>query len=287
MARTDIHRPSAINPDDYQFVAWEYLREAYDDPTIMVGERMAIRAHMDRTGGNYSAHQHGGNCHICGAAAVYTALFYHAATNTYVRTGEECARKLDSGLDASAFRKRVAHFEEARAGKNKARALLTAKGLQICFDIYLVANDNEGREEATIRDMVGKLVQYGNISDKALAYLQTLLTRVVNRPAIEAARKAEHEAASPVPVSDKRMTIEGVVLTIKQPAWAREANQDVYKMLVQTDAGWKVYGSRPAALAGIERGARVSFDAKVQPSKDDAKFGFYSRPTKARIMEAK
>lgn len=287
MARTDIHRPSAINPDDYQFVAWEWLREAYDDPTIMAGERSAIVGHMNVTGGTYSHHQHGGNCHICGAAAVYTALFYHAATNTYVRTGEECARKLDSGLDASAFRKRVAHFEEARAGKQKAQALLTAKGLDAAWAIYSAEIETKTYEESTVKDMVGKLVQYGNISDKAAAYLAKLVERIAQAPAIEAARKAEQAAASPVPVSDKRMTVEGVVLAIKQPAWAREANADVWKMLVKADAGWKVYGSRPASLAGAERGQRVRFDAKVVASKDDAKFGFYSRPTKAAIMEAK
>lgn len=283
-ARTDAHRPSAINPNDYEFVAWEYLREAFDDPMVMVGERMAIKAHMDRTGATYSRHQHGGNCHICGAHAVYTALFYHAPSNSYVRTGEDCAAKIDGGCDASAFRKRVSHFEEARAGKRKAQTLLAAKGLDAAWTIY-AGPDAEHYEEATIKDMVGKLVQYGNISDKAAAYLAKLVERVANRPAIEAARKAQHDAASPVPVSDKRLTVEGVVLTIKQPAWAREAHADVWKMLVQTDAGWKVYGSRPASIAGVERGQRVKFDAKVTASKDDAKFGFYSRPTKASILD--
>lgn len=287
MARTDIHRPSAINPDDYQFVAWEYLREAYDDPTIMVGERMAIRAHMERTGGDYSRHQHGGNCHICGAAAVYTALFYHAPSNSYVRTGEDCAAKIEGGLDASAFRKRISAWEEARAGKNKARTILEGKGLAGAWTIYNATIETRTYDESVVQDMVDKLVRYGNLSDKAAAYLAKLVERIENAPAIDAARKAEAAAASPVPVSDKRMTVEGVVLAIKQPAWARELNQDVYKMLVRTDAGWKVYGSRPASLAGIERGARVQFDAKVTASKDDAKFGFYSRPTKARIMEAK
>jgi hypothetical protein len=51
-------------------------------------------------------------------------------------------------------------------------------------------------------------------------------------------------------------------------------------MLIKTDAGYKLWGTVPSAMPHPERGDRVSLEALVVPSKDDTKFGFYSRPSK-------
>jgi len=57
------------------------------------------------------------------------------------------------------------------------------------------------------------------------------------------------------------------------------------KMLVQAEAGWKVWGSRPSSLSDIAAGAKVEFVAQVEPSRDDNKFGFFKRPTQAVVLE--
>jgi hypothetical protein len=54
-------------------------------------------------------------------------------------------------------------------------------------------------------------------------------------------------------------------------------------MLVKDDRGFRVYGTVPGDIIGVANGDRVRFDAAVEPSKDDPKFGFYKRPTKATI----
>lgn len=73
----------------------------------------------------------------------------------------------------------------------------------------------------------------------------------------------------------------------------------VWKVVVTLDSGQRVYGSIPAAvldayhaegkyedgMEGWTVGKRVQFDAAVEVSEDDPGFGYYSRPTKARLVE--
>lgn len=113
-------------------------------------------------------------------------------------------------------------------------------------------------------------------------------------------QRVEREQAkaerTPVPVTEKRITITGVVLgfrTVESEYGVTE------KMRVLDDRGFVVYGTVPTALAGTyvhdEQGARivdeagvgdrVRFDARVEVSRDDETFGFYSRPTKAALLE--
>lgn len=283
--RTDEHRPSVIQPEDYEFVAFSYLRvDDLGSAQFLMEERRRLNAHMDRTGGKYSGHEHGGTCHVCGSVnAIYTAVFFHPKSNAYVKTGLDCAAKLEChGIEA--FRRKVSNALEAKAGKRKAQAVLEAQGLQAAYDIFAAAaTDTDRREEKTIRDIVSRLVQYGSISDKAMDYLRRLVEAIAERPARDAARAAEQAAAKPVPASGKRMTVLGVVVGVR----IEDCNGFFSrKMLVQHADGWKVWGSIPSSLNSDDlKGATVQFDAAVQASDRDPKFGFFSRPTKAKRME--
>jgi hypothetical protein len=324
MTRTDAHRPSAIEPADYHFVGFEVLKiEDIGDAHFLMAERARIRADMERTGGTYSRHQHGGNCHICGAHAIYTALFHHKPSNAYVRTGLECADKLDcSGVEA--FRRDVKTALEARAGKRKALAVLTAAGLvgawevceaeqrrsaeyRIACDAWSAANPEPEyrstdrgygmepvgapkwtparREESTVCDIVGKLVKYGSISDAQTNYLRRLVDQIARRPQIEAQRAAEQEAAAPVPATTGRVEIVGEVLSIRLPS-----EDDFYqqtKLLVRHADGWKVWTSCPASIVGdVAKGNKIKFSATLKVSDKDPKFAFASRPSKAAILAA-
>lgn len=65
------------------------------------------------------------------------------------------------------------------------------------------------------------------------------------------------------------------------------------KVLVVDDRGFKVWGTVPNEVGeaigwdydNSIRGVRVTFTATVQPSNDDPKFGFYSRPRKASVLQ--
>jgi len=301
------------------------------DAEIHRENRRTITAHMERTGGKRSRHDHGGNCGICGNAnAIYTAMFWHKPTNTYIRTGQDCAAKLDAGVNFNKFIEGVKADKLFRAGKQKALVILTDAGLEAAWPIACASEDDLPRdprsrnkittyqrdpdtgeermvdsddlyfEEKTIRDIVGKLIQYGSVSEKQLAFVGKLLDAIPARAGKEAARQAEIDAAKPLPVTDKRMTIRGRVLSVKL---VDTAFGDVTKILVQSADGWKVWGTMPTIIAdivqhpatpghpngwsetvygGIEKGDEIQFDAKVTVSKDDPKFGFYKRPTKAQ-----
>lgn len=287
--RTDVHRPSAVKPEDYEFVAFEHMRvQGIGDCYAVMENRRRIKAHMDRTGGTYASHEHGGNCMICGASAIWTVLFYHRPSNTYVRTGQDCADKLEMGYgNFNAFRKAVTNALEAQAGKRKAEALLNEAGLSAAWTIFNQSAPEKGwpSEERTIIDVVGKLVKYGSISDKQYNLIDVLLNRIANRAVREAERKAEAERALDVPSG--RMTVNGTVLMTRVDDSPFGYNATVVKMLFKADpeaGGYKLWGTCPAH---IEKGQHIRLTATLERSDRDPKFGFFKRPKAVVIEEPK
>jgi len=278
--RTDEHRPSAINPADYEFVACEYIKiEDIGSAEFLIEERAKIRAHMSRTGGTYSGHEHGGNCMVCGSVnAVYTMLFYHEKSNSYVRTGSDCATKIEmSGVaDFNRFRAAVKNALEAKAGKKKAEAVLTEAGLSEAWTIYEAGNVSE-YEERTISSIVGKLVAYGSISENAEKFLRDLLAKIPTRQARKEAERQAHADAAECP--EGRVEIVGEVLATK----VQDSDfGSVVKMLVRSETGFKVWGTCPG---NIYKGMKISFRATVTRSNDDSKFGFFKRPSNAQVLQ--
>jgi hypothetical protein len=300
--RTDIHKPSSIIPEDYSFVCFEYIKIVdLGDAMFMKSEREVKEAHMKRTGGRYSGYEHGGNCHVCGASAIYTALFYHEKTNTYIRTGQDCAEKLEmSAGNWNAFRAKVGNALEALAGKRKAIAYLELKGLSKAWEIYttpyeeLPTDPTRPRriytgddvpvvdgfftytEEITICDIVGKLVKYGDIGANAENYLRTLLERIAKRPEVLAMRAAEKAAAAPCPIG--RVVVRGTILKVEE----RENNFSyhggtILKMTVKDETGFIVWTTVPNGVSA-KRGDMVAFTVTLTPSETDPKFGFGKRP---------
>ena len=283
--RTDTHRPSAIEPDEYEFVCYDYMGAA-DLGAILAlqNERETFRAHMAATGGRYSGHEHGGSCHVCGAFAIYLCRFHHARTNTYISTGEDCAAKMHDGEAGRfrAFRKSIHDARDRAAGKAKAQALLEDENLAAAWDIYRAGTDTHVHyEETTIADIVSKLVRYGSVSENQTAFIGQLLSLIAERPARLAAQAAEKAAAAPVPVTDARILVEGDILTVKTVETAYGTTD---KCLIKTSAGWKLWLTLPSAVCSARRGDRIALTCTVEPSRDDPKFGFGKRPTRARIV---
>lgn len=305
--RTDCHSPASITPADYEYVAQEHLKVEGDLGALLYiqEQRRIIREHMARTGGTYSKHEHGGNCMVCGSVrAIYTVLFYHAKTNSYVRTGQECAQIIDrraaEGLEK--MRDACRHFREFQSGKKKAKGILAEAGIAGAWDVYEYAekkepeqcHDRNGEfmsknlpfEEQTIWDIVGKLIKYGSSSDNQIKFLRNLMDKIANRAATAAKIEAEKAAAPAIPeIPEGRVVIEGIVLSTR-------AEETMYgetiKMLVKDDRGFKLWGSAASKLlsdaSGPLKGCRVRFAAQVERSKDDKAFGFYKRPTQPEVL---
>lgn len=179
--RTDTHRPSVIVPADYRFVALGYQGPFMWD--LHYEGRRILEAHMKRTGGNWSQHEHGGNCHICGAHCLYTAIFHHVPSNVYIRTGMDCAEKMECDIgDGERFRVMIHNALEAQAGKRKAQAFLASVDLVRAWDIaqadIAIDAPRLSWERRTLGDIVGKLVRFGSISDKQVAFVRNLVAKI-------------------------------------------------------------------------------------------------------------
>jgi len=108
--------------------------------------------------------------------------------------------------------------------------------------------------------------------------------------AVLAALQARFEARRPAP--EGRVEVEGEIVSTK---YVESDFGGAFKMLVE-GPGWKVWGTVPRGLGdelGREeldgdpvglRGRRVAFTATFERSADDEAFGFYKRPTKARLI---
>lgn len=291
--RTDIHSPKNINPKEYTFVGLRYVGPSNVGQELASDYVNPLKSHFQKTGGKMSDHNHKGSCHVCGANAHYLAVYYHADTNTYIQTGFDCATKMDMQKESvfQKFTKDVAQAREWVAGKTKAIEFLKEKGLEECWNIYSLESTPNFFEEFTITDIVAKLIRYGSISEKQESFLRKLLKQISQRAVKLEKRKEEWEAAAPCP--EGRITVVGKVLTVKFKDTGFGMTR---KILVQSEEGFKVWGSAPSSVkvpailgddepVSIQVGDRISFSAKVFPSKDDVKFGFYSRPTRAEILE--
>lgn len=120
--------------------------------------------------------------------------------------------------------------------------------------------------------------------------------RVAEQAAKRAADEARKAESQPVPVTAKRIRIEGVITTMRD---VRNDFGITTKIRVVTDAGWACWGTLPSSVEdrwvddddfgmklveGAQIGDRIGFDAKINPSEDDQTFGFFSRPTKGEII---
>lgn len=140
-------------------------------------------------------------------------------------------------------------------------------------------------------DMAQKLRRYGSLSVRQLNFFRKLIDQVKDGEDRESRRKSSEEryqATNPQDVAKGRYEMTGRVLSVKMvesPQWG-----PTEKMLVLTDNGFKVWGTTPrindedGRFISLSRGDRVRFTARVEPS-DDAKFGFFSRPSKASKYE--
>jgi hypothetical protein len=116
------------------------------------------------------------------------------------------------------------------------------------------------------------------------------------RAARDAERAARDAARADLPdFGDARTTVLGKVISTKV---VESQFGSSVKMLVEHEDGWKVWGTIPQAIScinqecgpyhfqrSLEKGDQVRFDARIQKSDRDAKFGFFSRATKAALVK--
>lgn len=306
--RIDEHAPSNIVPSDYEYVACYTHR---GDPFYNALANKAAREDFNRhreahPGATFSNHEHGGDCDVCGAFMIDYVIFYHKPSNKYIRTGHDCAEKIGS-FDEEAFkaiRDERRAYEKAKAGKNKARAILKEEGLadfaasifnefegrglgDKSFVSYDLAKDlkiawvrerAEGNIE-TAADIITKLVKYGSLSEKAWNFLRVLKGYIEEAKEKDDAESEKRKGIENAPTG--KTHVKGKVLAVK----LKEGPYgDVLKFLVEAEEGYKVWSTVPKAI-DAKKGDIVEFNVNLTPSDDDPTFAFGKRPSKARIIK--
>lgn len=275
--RTDIHRPGclAFDPEAYRCVG---VFDGKPDPLSNEGPRrqQAVAALVDqgfRFGAGSSS-----QCGHCGTAIRYGALMVRDDVKEFIFVGEQCLDNRFMSLTKDQF-----HALRRQAKLNSERVKKADLVAQV------LAN-NPGLEQALttdhhiVDDIAYRLRNTGSISAKQIA----LVFKIQKQEAERAERRREQEAkaaallAAGVQVPEGRVTVTGTVLSKKGQDTAYGF---VVKMLVESDEGWKVWGTVPRSIEDdVERGVTVTFTATITRSDDDPVFGFFKRPTNPAVL---
>lgn len=224
-------------------------------------------------------------CDHCGAAIRYVAVLKHDPTGDHIAVGETC-------LDTRAGLASKVDFDRMRKASAEARAEQRVKTLRTEFFATHPALEailwpvpeawKPTRAGLILGDMNRKLRKYGDLSEKQIDFARRLAVQAADELTQADRREAEKLAALPVPVTEGRQTITGVIVSRKAHATDFGIN---IKLTVKHADGWCVWVTEPAAIAGsCSVGDTIRFDAKLEVSSQDPKFAFAKRPSKAEVL---
>lgn len=293
MPRTDTHRVSVADPAEYVECGYFDLHPEEGGGRIyrdVLGE-YGVEEEREFSG-NFEAR---GRCDHCGAGPLrYVVCFLHTPSGEIISVGERCASKLALESRSAVEHRRT--IEEERVQRKRVEFNAGSPDNREAAD-YL--DQLDGRDEF-LNDLRRKLVSYGYLTERQVA---AVLRSKEREAEYQRRRQAEaEELAQAEPLAEGRRSIVGVVLSTK---WQESDFGSTLKMLVRQDDGNKVWGSVPESLQELTRpswdqetgdviepelenlkGARVEFTATVERSRDDAHFGFFKRPSGARLAPA-
>jgi len=271
-----------IDPADYQYVtpiyvgknekAWDSIYEdCYIDDYHVASDVLKERGWDD---GN------GGVCDHCGTWFKWGVIYKNIKTDKYIVVGHICSKKtfdFDSKRDREVYqlKLRVERAKEAHRMRQIACEFIEANDLSedIVVDHYIV------------KDIRSRLERWGKISEKQIALVRKLAAE---------SRKPKEPELEYKPCEEGRIQISGKILCTKcQENTYSPYGGTVLKMLVLDNRMFKVWGTVPESicwdaegncLTGKLIGKDVCFIGTVTKSKDDECFGFFKRPSKAKLI---
>lgn len=282
MARTDAHSPKNLVTEDYEYAfAYDAHPEAGEGPF-----RVTMLKGLIAEGYKFTRVHGGDTCDHCGARLRYIAVLKHLPTKGLIKVGETCLEnRFERATSEFHALRTTARLNAEQRRKAERIADLVAAHPLLAWLTYNTVEALDGYNEF-IESIGYKMLRDGALSDRQIESVEKAIVRATEFADKKAARKAAEEAAKasgemePVPATDARIQITGEVLSTKTV----ETQFGVqFKMLVRDDRGFKVYGTEPTSIQAL-KGSRVTFMAKVERSRDDEFFGFFSRPTKAAIL---
>ena len=295
--RTDIHRPSSpdFDPEAYELFGIFTLYAGYrvnfgsdkgdwvDSPFKIAVTGLESRGwNTDIVGARDSVNSR--QCGHCGAHIKYGALMTFEKELSLIVVGEDCLQnRFESDLTKSQFQ---ALREEQRLNTDRTKksakiaAVLQANpGLESCFD----------SNNSFVQDVLNRLHKYGELSERQIAAVLKAVKRDADWAVKKAADAKAMESAADAPTG--KVTVTGEILSVK-------IQETMYgsslKMVVKTEAGWKLWVTVPTSILSYRLssvgggdnlpGKTVTLTATVTPSDDDPKFAFGKRPSKAKLV---
>lgn len=222
-------------------------------------------------------------CHVCGIGLKNNFLI-DSADGKHFSVGCDCVQSSgDGGLitEVKGVQRTIRQIEKAAERKRQHEqwnAERRAKrDIQIVetyaehpVSVVRLLAYNGGNE--FVQDIANKLQRYGSLSDKQIEAACLAIDRYITR-----AERTKN--AQPVPVTKERIKIKGVILSTK---WKEDYYGYKRVGIVEDERGFKVWGT----LSQGDIGDKIEFMARVVASDNDAKFGFFKRPTKVVIEES-
>lgn len=233
------------------------------------GPRLRFPAPCGRCGGagRGSWFQDGGICYECRGADTR-----NRTRTTTLKAYAQAEKRKDT-----AQAKKAAQLEADRAARLASSQAFLAERPELAAALKV--------EAPILADMAERLERFGALSDAQVAL------------ALKVAGELEARAAAPKAACPSgRVEVQGVLASVK---WRESQFGGAWKavVVVETPEGsWRAWGTLPAAVvdaaleAGLAvdalRGRLVRFTATVEPSTDEADFGFFKRPSKAELLPA-
>jgi hypothetical protein len=288
--------PSTMDPSKFTFIEAFYqgnsdeMQDAY-----RVEHRELDRLLGDDWAEKYCTPQ----CSSCGTRYMHGWLVRHQ-DGTIFSIGHTCAEEYFSLPSKAAVKQRKA--QKARETRERREA-----GEQFLVDALGEAfSDFEAWREDTpffaryfveiLEDMTRSAKRYGSLTDRQVEFATKLHREAIEKMERKAERDATATVKLPVPDSGEIQTIVGTVVSTKYvPDRYSYYGGDIFKMLVEDERGFRVFGTVPSRITNVNtedgrqrtlgKGDRVSFRAHTERSKDDTYFGFYKAPKVAKVLE--
>jgi hypothetical protein len=287
-ADAELYDAVGTDREDECAVAAAAAKRAYRDAARAVAGRgyTVACSRCGGAGGSDSWRFTGWTCYGCGGSGdehrTYSVRRFQKSAQK--RHAEDVARAAEMAARDEAYE---AALVELGAVGEALRVAKAAHDKLAAADAYGEDEVVYDRENQFRADLAVKLWKFGSLSEAQVAAVE----RGLERDAAEAAKQARAKAAGKL---GGKMDVEGTVLATK---WQDSQYGSTKKMLVELDDGRRLWGTVSASLetatvdesglvstALLGKGDRVAFTATVEASQDDETFGFFKRPTKARVL---
>jgi hypothetical protein len=210
MTRTDVHSPTNLVTEDYDYAG------CYDS------------AYQSQPPGNFVGVHRPGQCDHCGAKLRYVAILHHKPTDGLIEVGETCLDNRFSQATADFHKMR----EAARRDREHKSWALNHVDEHNFLRKYHEAYEAGGKFSDFLDSLWKGLQKYGSLTPKQTAVLQNRIVKSKQWEAEQASRPVPIPAAEPKPASEKQLSFINSLMEERQmtPEGRQEARR-------QFDAG--------------------------------------------------